>query len=151
MREKFIKFVATFGGLGYSKIAPGTTGSLGGAAIYLLVKDNVIIYNIGLIGLLAAGFFVSGKAEEIFRVKDAKQIVIDEVCGLLIALYAIPFSYANLLLVFLLFRTIDVIKPFPIRKIEGLKGGLGIMGDDVIAAIYTNLIFRLALRFFLPK
>ena len=151
MFEKSIKFIATFGGLGYSSVAPGTTGSLGGAAIYLLVKDNTIIYNVVLLIFLSIGFFVSGKAEGIFKTKDSKEIVIDEVCGLLIALYLIPFSYVNLILVFLLFRTIDVIKPFPIRRVEGLAGSLGIMGDDILAAIYTNLVFRLALKFFLLK
>ncbi|MCM8781892.1 MAG: phosphatidylglycerophosphatase A, partial [Candidatus Omnitrophica bacterium] len=74
---------------------------------------------------------------------------IDDAVGLLIALFLIPFSYPNLLIGFLLFRTIDIIKPFPIRKVEGLSGSLGIMGDDIIAGIYANLIFRLALKIFL--
>ena len=145
--SKLIKFIATLGGLGYSRIAPGTTGCLGGAALYLLVKQNTIVYGAVTVALLILGFYVSGRAEEIFRAKDAKPIVIDDACGLLIALFLIPFSYTNFLVVFLLFRTIDIIKPFPIRKIENLNGSLGIVGDDILAGLYTNILYRLALKF----
>lgn len=151
MPKKLIEFIATFGGLGHSMIAPGTMGCLGAAALYLLIKQNLLLYSITGLILLTLGFFVSGKAEYIFKSKDAKPIVIDDTCGLLIALFLIPFSYVNLLIIFLIFRTIDVAKPFPIKRVEGLSGSLGIMGDDIIAGIYTNLIFRLALRFFLPS
>lgn len=147
--QKLIKFIATFGGLGYSRIAPGTTGCLGAAVLYLLIKQSLLTYSLAGLILLALGFLVSGRAEAIFKSTDAKPIVIDDACGLLIALFLIPFSYTNLLIVFLLFRTIDIAKPFPIKRIEGLSGGLGIIGDDIIAGIYTNLIFRLALKFFL--
>lgn len=147
MFQKIIKFIATFGGLGYSRIAPGTAGSLGAVVVYLLVKNNNILYAGVTLALLVLGFLISGKAEEVFKAKDAKPIVIDEVCGLLIALFLIPFSYVNLLMVFLIFRTIDIAKPFPLKKVEGLAGSLGVMLDDIIAALYSNLIFRLALKF----
>lgn len=147
MVTKIVKFIATFGGLGYSRIAPGTTGCLGAAVLYLLVRQNFLAYAATTAALLIVGFIVSGRAERIFNAKDAKPIVIDDACGLLIALFLIPFSYVNLLYSFLLFRTIDIIKPFPIKKIEGLGGSWGIMLDDVIAGIYANLIFRLALKF----
>jgi len=150
MREKLIKFIATVGGLGYSRIAPGTTGSLAGAAIYLLINKNLISYIIGILLVLILGFAVCGRAEVIFGKKDAKPIAIDEVAGLLISLFLIPFSYANLIIGFLLFRTIDIIKPFPIKKIERLPGSLGVMTDDIVAGIYANLLLRLALKFFLP-
>lgn len=149
MTQGLIKFIATFGGLGYSKIAPGTTGCLGAAVLYLLVRQNTTIYGIATAILLGLGFLVCGRAEDIFKLKDAKAIVIDEACGLLLALFLIPFSYSNLLIVFLLFRTIDIIKPFPIRRVEGLTGSLGIMADDIIAALYTNAIYTLALKFLL--
>ena len=148
MTQRRIRFIATFGGLGYSRIAPGTTGCLGAAALYLLVRQNLIIYAAALIILLVLGFFVSGTAEEIFNAKDAKPIVIDDACGLLIALFLIPFSYANFLVVFLLFRVIDIIKPFPIRRIESLPGSLGVMADDIVAGIYANLLYNLALKIF---
>lgn len=144
--NKLIKLIATFGGLGYSKIAPGTTGCLGGAVVYFLVRQNIIIYSASLLILLLLGFAVSARAEAVFKSKDAKPIVIDDACGLLISLFFIPFSLTNFILVFLLFRTIDIIKPFPIRKIEGLPGSLGIMADDIIAGLYCNIFYRLALK-----
>jgi len=145
--NELIKLISTFGGLGYSRIAPGTTGCLGGAAVYLLIRQNAILYSVALFILLALGFAVSGRAEEMFKTKDAKPIVIDDACGLLISLFLIPFSYTNFVIVFLLFRTIDIIKPFPIRRIEGLTGSLGIMGDDILAGVYTNILYRLVLKF----
>ena len=144
--NKLIKLIATFGGLGYSKIAPGTTGCLGAAAIYLLVRQNIILYSASLLILLLLGFVVSGRAESIFKTKDAKPIVIDDACGLLISLFLIPFSLTNFIIVFLLFRTVDIIKPFPIKRVEGLAGSLGIMADDIIAGLYCNILYRLALK-----
>ncbi|MDD5449732.1 MAG: phosphatidylglycerophosphatase A [Candidatus Omnitrophica bacterium] len=142
-----VKFIATLAGLGYSRIAPGTTACLAAAVLYLAMRENIAVYCIAGLALLVTGFFVSGKAEVLFDSKDAKQIVIDDACGLLIALFLIPFSYFNFIIVFLLFRTIDIAKPFPIRRVEKLPGALGIMGDDIVAGIYANLVFRLALKF----
>ena len=147
--NKLIKFISTLGGLGYSRIAPGTTGCLGGAVVYFLIRQNIVLYSASLLILMLLGFAVSGRAEEMFKTKDAKPIVIDDACGLLISLFLIPFSYTNFVIVFLLFRTIDIIKPFPIRRIEGLRGSLGIMGDDILAGLYTNILYRLALKFLL--
>ena len=144
--DKLIKAIATLGGLGYSRIAPGTTGCLGGAALYLLIRQNTVIYGVTTAALLIIGFFVSGRTEEMFKTKDAKPIVIDDACGLLVSLFFIPFSLTNFILVFLLFRTIDIIKPFPIRRIERLPGSLGIMADDIIAGLYCNILYQLALK-----
>jgi phosphatidylglycerophosphatase A len=145
--NRLVKFIATFGGLGYSRIAPGTTGCLGAAAIYILARQDSAFFLAYLTTVWVLGFMVCGKAENIFKVKDAKPIVIDDAAGLLIALGFAPFSYVNMLIIFLIFRTIDIIKPFPIKKIEGLNGSLGIMGDDILAGIYANLIFRLLIIF----
>jgi phosphatidylglycerophosphatase A len=143
--NRIIKIIATMGGLGYSRVAPGTTGCLGAAAIYLLVRENFAAYAVVTAVLFVAGFLVSGRAEETFGQKDAKAIVIDDGCGLLLALFLIPCSLANLIVAFLIFRTMDIIKPFPIKRIEGLTGSLGIMGDDILAGIYTNILFRFLL------
>ena len=147
MIRKIIKLISTFGGLGYSRIAPGTAASLGAAAVYLIVKQNPALYAMITAALLLSGFAVCGRAEELYGTRDARPIVIDEVCGLLIALFLIPFSYPVLIIGFLLFRTMDIVKPFPIRRIENLSGSLGIMGDDILAGIYANTILRLALKF----
>jgi len=147
MQTKIIRFIATFGGLGYSKIAPGTMGCLGAVIVYLLVYQSVTLYITVTAIILILGFIVSGKAEELFKRKDARQVVIDDACGFLLSMFLIPFSYQNVIIVFLLFRTIDIIKPFPIRRAEALSGGLGIMADDILAAIYANIIFRLTLHY----
>jgi phosphatidylglycerophosphatase A len=148
-----IKLIATLGGIGYSRIAPGTCGSLAALVIYFFIKENAVLYGVATLFLLTLGFLVSGKAEGIFAKKDPHPVVIDEACGLLIALFMVPFSYGAAILGFLVFRTIDVIKPFPIRRLEGLHGSLGIMSDDILAGVYANLLTRIVLKFlptFLP-
>ncbi len=151
MNEKIVKLIATSGGLGYSSIAPGTAGSLGGVVIYMIIKNSAATYLAVTLALLAAGFIVSGPAERIFNKKDAKPIVIDEVCGLLISLFMIPFSWAALIIGFLLFRTMDVIKPFPCRRIEKFSGSLGVMGDDILVGIYSNIALRITLHFIIKQ
>lgn len=145
--ERIVTFVTTFCYLGYAKGAPGTISCLGGVILYLFIRENIALYVGVTTILLILGFAMSGTAEDIFRRRDARQIVIDDVCGLLIALFLIPFSYKNLIVVFLLFRVIDIFKPFPIKRAEALSGSLGIMADDILAGIYANLLFRLALHF----
>jgi len=147
MLVRLIKFFATFGGLGYLKIAPGTIGSLAAVAIYLLIKQNLSIYAGVTAAFLVLGFLVSGKAEKVFKKKDARIIIIDDACGFFIAMFLIPFSLMNLLIVFLLYRAFDITKLFPIKRVEGLPGSLGIMGDDILAGIYANLLFRLILTY----
>jgi len=131
------------------KIVPGTIGSLAAVAIYLLIKQSSLVYMVVSLTLLVIGFLVSGKAEKVFKKKDPRKIIIDDVCGFFIAMFLIPFSYLNLVIVFLLYRAFDITKPFPIKRVEGLSGSLGIMGDDILAGLYANLLFRLVLTWFL--
>lgn len=141
--EKPIKIMATFFFLGYSPIIPGTMGSLAGMAIYLLVRDNLTVYIGVSIFLTVVGFLFSGKAEEIFREKDCCKIVIDEVCGMCLCFLFIPFNIKSLILGFFLFRLFDVVKPYPARQVQNLKGSAGIMLDDIIAAVYTNIVLQI--------
>jgi phosphatidylglycerophosphatase A len=78
-------------------------------------------------------------------------IVIDEVCGMLLALYFVPKSIFAAILGFFIFRILDILKPPPCRRVEKLSGAMGIMFDDIIAAIYTNMILQLIFRFFLAN
>lgn len=94
---------------------------------------------------------MSGKAERIFSKKDAKYIVIDEISGMLLSLIFIPYYNIKIVLVgFVLFRSLDALKPYPASRIQGLYGSLGVMGDDIIAGLYTNIILQILfkLRFF---
>lgn len=144
--QRLIRLFSTFFYLGYSRWAPGTVGSLGGVFLWWLVKDSTLAHS-GLILLVGGlGFWVSGKAEEMFEERDSKKIVIDEVAGCLVAFYLIPFELKPLILGFLFYRTFDILKPFPSRQLQNLSGGSGVMLDDIVAGLYTNLLLQIAIR-----
>lgn len=154
-------FVATVGGLGYARYAPGTLGSLVGSAIYgtfcfyypnsitpnssheLWIRAfwaGVSIFPIALL-IAFVGVWASDRVAKRFREKDPQYVVIDEVSGQLFT-YVFALALGNwkyLLLGFILFRVFDIWKPFPVRQAESLPGGWGIMADDWIAAIYAAL------------
>ena len=144
-------FLATVGYSGYFPIAPGTVGSAAGLVVYLLVWwTQSPIVEVGLIvALFSAGVWASTTAEHYFGGIDPGPIVIDEVVGMLITLAFIPVGWSAALAGFVLFRIFDVIKPYPAGRLEALHGGLGVMADDAMAAVYANLSLRL-LMWLLP-
>ena len=95
-----------------------------------------------IVALFVAGVVATKPCEEDLKCVDPGPIVIDEVMGMLITLFMIPVGWGGLLLGFLLFRALDVMKPFPARQFERLHGGLGVMADDAMAAVYSNLLLR---------
>jgi phosphatidylglycerophosphatase A len=137
-------FVCSFGYIGFFPIAPGTVGSAAGVGVYLLLHRSGFAYVELLViaALFAAGVALTKTCEEDLRCVDPGPIVIDEVMGMLITLFMIPVGAGGLLLGFLLFRALDVIKPFPARQLESLHGGMGVMADDAMAAVYANLLLR---------
>jgi phosphatidylglycerophosphatase A len=144
-------FVATVGYCGYFPIAPGTVGSAAGLVVYALVWwFQSPVLEIGLIlGLFALGIWAGTTAERYFGGIDPGPIVIDEVVGMLITLAFIPVGWSAALAGFVLFRIFDVIKPYPAGRFERLHGGLGVMSDDAMAAIYANVSLRV-LMWMLP-
>ena len=135
-------------------IAPGTAGSAEGVAIFLgifalhfgqatlllvLTTLNVVIFVFGV--------WASTRTCDITGLKDPRLVVIDEVSGQLIALTPLAFfsslSIAGAIAGFLLFRLFDIFKPYPIRKLERLHAGLGVMADDVLAGIYAAVLLWL--------
>ncbi len=116
---------------------------MAGVFVYLLAKGNLLIVCGTFITL---GFLVSGKAEGIFGKKDAQCIVIDEASGMLVALLFLPYDIKLVIIAFCLFRTLDILKPYPIKKLQELKGGFGIMADDIAAGLCVNLILQVFLR-----
>ena len=140
-------FIATVGYCGYFPIAPGTVGSAAGLVFYLLVWwAQSPVVEVGLIVVLfAAGVWAGTTSERYFGGIDPGPIVIDEVVGMLITLAFIPVDITGALIGFVLFRIFDVIKPFPARRLEALHGGLGVMADDAMAAIYANIALRIVL------
>jgi phosphatidylglycerophosphatase A len=149
--KKRIKLITSFFYLGHSPLMPGTMGSLAGLAVYFLVRTNEILYAFSILFFFMLGIIFSGEAEKVYKRKDAQMIVIDEVCGMLLALFFVPFSVFSVILGFFIFRIFDILKPPPAKRMEKLTGSLGIMFDDVVAAIYTNLILQLIFRFVLAN
>jgi phosphatidylglycerophosphatase A len=137
-------FVCSFGYIGFFPFAPGTVGSAAGVAVYLAAEHVSFPYIQALliVSLAAAGIALTRPCEEDLRCVDPGPIVIDEVMGMLITLFMIPVGWAGILAGFLLFRALDVAKPFPARRLERLHGGFGVMADDAIAAVYANLLLR---------
>ena len=144
--QKISKSIATLFFVGFSPIAPGTVASLLAIVVYLLVKDNIFIYFFLTIFLLILGFWSASLAKKDFPDKDPPQIVIDEFSSMLLVYFFIPFSPKFLIIGLILFRFFDISKIPPLKRLEALPAGFGIMLDDIAAAILTNLILQV-LRF----
>jgi len=153
-------------GVGYFPIAPGTMGSLVGVGLYLslwaasyrVLETNVLARKLTLLHVWTpqmafmlvviflvtmAGIWAATRTERLQQKKDPSIVVIDEVAGQMIALLSGPFWFHtswSILTAFLLFRTFDIWKPYPIRKLEGLESGLGIMADDLAAGAYALIV-----------
>lgn len=143
-------FIAFGFGTGLLPTAPGTWGTLAAIPIYLLIAScSPAIYIAIILLAFILGVFVCQKVSVDLGVSDYKGIVWDEVVGYLITLTFAPFEFSWMLLGFLLFRLFDIWKPQPIRWIdERVQGGLGVMLDDVLAAIPAWLILRLLIWIF---
>jgi len=141
--SKFLtRIISTFFYVGYFPLIPGTAGSLAGLAVYFLIKNNIVVYCLTLGVLLILGFWASGRAEKLLQKKDPSCVVIDEVCGMLVSLLLVPYDIKLVIIAFFIFRLLDTLKPFPVARLERLKGSLGIMTDDLVAGIYTNIILQ---------
>jgi phosphatidylglycerophosphatase A len=146
VREWLAKTVATVMGVGYAPFVPGTWGSAVGAGLYCALRSDIRAYAIVLGAVIAAGWWASGKAEQLLGRHDPGVVVIDEVAGMLIAAVGIAFCPRNLVLSFFLFRLFDTVKPFPAGRLQYVKGGAGIMMDDIVAGIYANVTLQAALK-----
>ena len=150
-------FLATAAYSGYFPFAPGTVGSAVGLVAYAGLRQippaTGIPFSLLEAMAIAAVFFVGIWAATIserhFGGTDPGPIVLDEVLGMLITLAFIPVGLSAAIAGFFLFRIFDIVKPFPARRFEALHGGLGVMADDAMAAVYANLSLRL-LMFVLP-
>ena len=146
MKKIIVLAVSTFFGVGFLPLIPGTFGSIAGLSVYFLLKNSGINYLLFTCILIIIGFISSNAAEVILKKKDASCIVIDEVSGILLSLMFLPYDLRLVVIGFFLFRIMDTLKPFPAGRLQNLKGGLGVMSDDIVAAIYTNIILQVVLR-----
>jgi phosphatidylglycerophosphatase A len=135
-------FVATCAYVGYVPVAPGTFGSAVGLAVFYVVRHRgtSTVEAATIVVLLAIGIWAAGEAERHFSRTDPGPVVIDEVVGMLITLAFIPVNLAGAILGFFIFRLLDIVKPWPARRLEHLHGGLGVVLDDVMVGVYGNLV-----------
>jgi len=145
--------LATGLGAGFAPIAPGTVGSAEGVVIFVAIfaihlgqASLVIVLTIINVVIFVIGVWASTRTCELTGLKDPRLVVIDEVSGQLITLAPFaffPLSIVGIVAGFLLFRLFDIFKPYPIRKLERLHAGLGVMADDVLAGIYAAAVLWL--------
>jgi len=137
-------FIATCGYLGYVPVAPGTFGSAAGLVVFYAVRSTgSTAVEVGAIIVLFAISIWSGTvAEHHLGGVDPAPVVLDEVVGMLVTLALLPVSVTGAIVGFFVFRVLDVVKPWPSARFERLPGGLGVMADDGMAALYGNLVMR---------
>ena len=135
---------ATVLGVGYVPFAPGTFGSLVGLAFWWVLPAAPSAQAAAIIALFIVGSWSGGVAERYLGTTDPSVVVIDEVMGMLITLFLNPVGWLGAFAAFLLFRVFDVIKPFPAGSSQRLRGGVGVMIDDVIAGFYALVVQALA-------
>ncbi|HEX4786083.1 MAG TPA: phosphatidylglycerophosphatase A [Candidatus Sulfotelmatobacter sp.] len=149
--------IATFGGIGRMRPGPGTWASaatvvLWASIAYLAAPALRTPLAVALAVLVTlAGIPAASRVAQAAAVKDPQFVVIDEVAGQLIALIAVPLAWKTFLAGFILFRVFDILKPPPVRQVERLPGGTGIVLDDVAAGIFAFLGIHLLLHFALLK
>lgn len=149
-RKAFIIFLSTGAFSGYAPVMPGTFGSIIGIVLYVFLSMfSVPVYLLLTIALVFLSIWISSKAEQLFKKKDASEIVIDEIIGFLITMATFSPDWRYIIIGFILFRIMDILKPYPANWINlKVKGGFGIVFDDVVAGLYANLILQI-IRVFL--
>jgi phosphatidylglycerophosphatase A len=144
--DRFAYLTATGLGAGFAPKAPGTFGAIEGVGIFLLTLllhlssgQHFALLVVLNVLLFALGVWASKRTCAISNLEDPSQVVVDEISGQLIALTPLAFglSTAGVILAFILFRLFDIVKPYPIRKLEHFPNGFGVMLDDVLAGVYA--------------
>jgi phosphatidylglycerophosphatase A len=136
--------IATLGGIGRAPVAPGTVASAVTAAALWLLQLPPLGLAALLIAVVGLGTWAAEEAERTLGGKDPGAIVVDEVAGMVLSVLAVPLTAAVLVVAFLLFRVFDVVKPFPANVAQRLRGGVGVMADDLIAGLYALALVGLA-------
>ncbi|MGD0970551.1 MAG: phosphatidylglycerophosphatase A [Desulfobaccales bacterium] len=148
-RRRLVLALATWGGVGFLPGAPGTWGTLAALPLWwALAHLGPWGYGLGTSAVLLAGCWAAGPAQDYLGRADHPAIVIDEVAGLLITLAGAPLSWAAAAAGFMLFRTLDILKPPPIRWFcTGESGGLEVMVDDLVAGVLARLVLEIVYAF----
>ena len=143
-RDRAVLLLATGFSVGRIPLAPGTYGSLLGIPICLVLAEiGLAVMVAATVAFVLFAVWIAGKAERLIRIKDAPCIVIDEMAGITVTMLGVPLTPLNLTAGFIAFRVLDIIKPFPARYMDAkVAGGWGIVMDDVVAGLYSNLLLR---------
>ena len=136
-------WLATLGGIGYCPKMPGTAGSLAALLVYALLPHDAGVQAVVILSTLGLGVWSSQVAAAASGKTDPSQVVIDEAAGIWLACFMVPVSFWPLAAAFTLFRLFDIGKWFPIKQLERLPGGWGIMADDVAAGCLARLLLLL--------
>lgn len=139
------RFIATGFFSGYVPKAPGTAGSFVAALFFLIpgFHQPIVLFPLTVL-FFAIGGVTAGKMEQHLG-QDPSIVTVDEVVGMWMSLWFVPFTLVNLAIAFIVFRVLDILKPYPAGVIDSRPGGWNIMLDDVIAALYTNFILQAAI------
>jgi phosphatidylglycerophosphatase A len=146
-KEESVMFLATGFWVGNIPFAPGTFGSLIGLPLcFFLSRIELPLAMVLAVLFIIFSIGIAHAAEKIIRSKDPGCIVVDEIAGMLVALIGLPFNLLTVAIGFVVFRILDILKPFPIRALDkGISGGVGVVADDVVAGIFANCLLRLFL------
>jgi phosphatidylglycerophosphatase A len=146
--RRLIVVLASGGGVGHIPVASGTFGTLVALPLFWLYEPwrhlSVPLYLTAYAAMVAAACWIAGRAEAAFAEHDSHKIVIDEIVGYLGATLFLAPTWEHTLLAFVVFRALDVLKPFPAGWIDRqLRGGAGVVLDDVVSGLYSNVVTRL--------
>lgn len=146
--SKIIENLATWFGCGRSPKAPGTVGTLGalplawGVSLFVPMAQLMFVFTFSIFAIAVAHFYELQKGEH-----DSSEVVIDEVAGFLVTMVWVPFTWPYVLAGFLVFRLFDIWKPFPISYVDRkIGGGVGAVGDDLVAGILGNVVMQIILQ-----
>jgi phosphatidylglycerophosphatase A len=139
-------------GAGYAPLAPGTAGAAVGLVLVFLLKgEPFYLYAGAAFVLFFLGVKASTVSEEAFGEKDSPRIVIDEAVSMMITMASLPLNAFTVVTGFVLTRFLDIVKPFPAGRLQRLRGGWGVMMDDVVAGVYSNLLLRIVWFLWIEK
>ena len=148
LRDNAVMFLATGFYIGNIPFAPGTFGSLIGLPLcFALTRISLAPAMLGTLFFIFFAVCIADAAEKILKQNDPGCIVIDEIAGMMVTLIGLPFNPITVVIGFIIFRILDILKPFPIRNLDKrIPGGLGVVADDVAAGIIANLLLRIIIH-----
>ncbi|MBF0215631.1 MAG: phosphatidylglycerophosphatase A [Candidatus Omnitrophica bacterium] len=142
MSDKAMIKISTLFGAGDLPFCPGTWGSVPGVLLVIFLHKHLVLYVLAFVIFFLVGLLVSGQTSTILNESDPPRVVIDEFACVFPVYFYIPLNIKAVIIGFIIYRVLDILKPPPARQIESLPGGIGIMLDDLIVAIYSNILLR---------